>query len=219
MNRKLDSEKIVFIDFDGTIVHVWKRYYSVFCDALKTNDISYDDYRFAKQMFRADDDVAKHLGIKMTNDYYQKKRMMLEDRDYLKHDQLIISKKKLLDFCNKFDCRIITKRREKSNYYWELNKLGLGFLQRASIVLNPDEHISKYNYVTKIMGIRNCIIIGDSEEEAEFSMHKGNIVFIVESGLNSIKTFAHYRNILFTEDINEAFQIINNSQMNNYKDC
>ncbi|WP_302429818.1 hypothetical protein [Fusobacterium varium] len=54
------------IDFDGTIVDVWERYYRIFIEYFKV-DILKEDYKKLKKIFPYDIDLIEHLKLENSN--------------------------------------------------------------------------------------------------------------------------------------------------------
>ena len=198
---------MIFFDFDGTIVDVWKRYYNVFCDAAQVEGIiTIEKYVEFKRKFCDDSVVAKYLGIKLPNDYFRRKRILLENIEYLKHDTLLISKERIVDYFFTRECRVLTKRRSADNLRQQMVGLGLERLIKYTIVLNPDEGQSKREYINKCFSNQDIIIIGDSKEEWDVSQNKEAKVFFVETGLRDSKDVPLVSNVHVVKDINECLR-------------
>lgn len=74
---------MVYFDFDGTLADVWLRFYRIFTDASGIDGIAFEDYVRTKKQHPRDGDVAACFGAALPEDYWSKKRSMLEDPAYL----------------------------------------------------------------------------------------------------------------------------------------
>ena len=69
---------MVFLDFDGTIVNLWPRYYRAFCMASGAAGVTQAQYLAAKRRFPADGKLAEHLQVPLPDGYFSRKRGLLE---------------------------------------------------------------------------------------------------------------------------------------------
>lgn len=206
--------KKILIDFDGTIVDVWQRFYKVFVASSKTNKtIDFNKYKELKLKFEDDYLIAKYLGIELPADYKLQKRQLLEDMQYLSFDKLLISKDRLINFIISKNAVIFTKRRSIDNFYKELDMLGLSGISNRCMVLSPNKKISKYEYWTNHTG-ENVLIIGDSIEEYDFSKNNQNIIILVKTGLRNVDGFLTKDNVLIIENIEDGIDNIEESLCN-----
>ncbi len=203
-----------YFDFDGTIINLWERFYRVFIDINGFKNISFEDYKNAKLKYMKDGMVASSFGLLLCSDYFEKKKILLESSDYLFFDKLLVDKNRLLNFFSNNDCYIITKRREKENFYAELNNLGIGELNKKTIVINPDLKISKADYLEK-NGNKPFIIIGDSVEEYNVRLVDKAFVCLVNTGLNSFSDELSIGNCLVIDSLNCFFDEIKNGKFVN----
>ncbi len=200
---------MIIVDFDGTVVDIWKRYYRVFCEAMGVSSVDILDYKMAKLRFRRDENVAKELGLTMPHDYFRKKRHFLEERCFLKEDTLLIAREDLLVWFQNTNSILLTKRRSRSNLLFELDLLGLKGLKDQVTVLNPDAGISKKEWVANNLFLSKSThgyVIGDSEEDMLVGENPRIQPLFVKSGLQA------YRKVCAGEEeferIGEAFKYI-----------
>ena len=151
---------MILLDFDGTLVDLWDRYYSVFKDILGLTDLGIEEYKNAKQFYHKDSLVAEHFGKFLPADYFSKKAILLEETKYLSKDRLLIEASLLNQFL-KQDAILFTKRRNKTNFKWQLQELGI---EDKSIII---ESCSKKEWIKQNFPEENCIIVGDSMEDLE----------------------------------------------------
>lgn len=191
---------MIFIDFDGTIVDFWKRYHDVFFYNLD-NNITVKEYMIAKKLYKFDDVIAKFFNIKLANNYYEQKKILLEDINFLKSDSLLINVNQLLDFFKYNKVKILAYRRNEENFYKQLVFLGLSELRKNCIVLNPDIGLSKKVFIQTNYNNQYNTIIGDSVSELEVSDVCNTKVIIVNTGMLDIKDIQIKKNIDLYQDI------------------
>lgn len=174
---------MIYIDFDGTLVDLWSRYYEVFCHLSDADGLSLEDYRYVKRRYKKDENVAKVLGCSLKQDYFALKRQLLEEMDYLMLDKLYMPAEYLNNF-PKEKCMILTKRRNKENFEKQLELLGIDL--PYSVISSDD---SKIEWIRTNNVVPSGVIIGDSLMDLEVG--KLNITpYMVETGLNTKEDFA-----------------------------
>ena len=172
-----------YFDFDGTLADVWQRYYHVFCDASQITGMSLEEYIRVKKEFPRDSDVARIFGGTLPEDYFEKKRSMLEDPAYLAYDRLLLPREKICAFFREHTCRILTNRRNAAAFRGQLISLGLESLVDMAVVLNPDEKIKKVQYLQSVHPDEPFYLVGDAEAEAQVAVMDTAKVFLVRTGL------------------------------------
>ena len=136
---------MIIFDWDGTLIDLWPRYYAVFRDITGQSNISFQEYKCVKQKLLKDSLVAEHFMIKLPENYFELKKIMLEEKEYLLLDKLFFNQEELKILLNwkdvgkqnggydeensrnghREDCIILSKRRNIPNFYWQINNLGL----------------------------------------------------------------------------------------------
>lgn len=185
---------MIFFDFDGTLVDIWQRYYQVFCVAGGGSAPSYGAYVAAKRRLVRDDLVAAALGVSLPPTYYEEKRRLLEEAEYLALDALLLPSSVLTEFFGAFPCRILTARREPATFYAQLSGLGLASLAEKSVVLRPQDQITKKDFLAA-QGQGEKIVVGDAEAEYEAAVCSNTQVFLVRTGLRTPKDFTPRKNV------------------------
>lgn len=86
---------MIVLDFDGTIVDVWKRYHKIFCEGLvnRTLEPTLEDYRKLKRKLKRDGDIAKVIGSDLVPGYFEIKKIKLESKEYLELDSALLDEK------------------------------------------------------------------------------------------------------------------------------
>ena len=176
---------MVYFDFDGTLADVWLRFYRIFTDASGIDGIAFEDYVRTKKQYPRDGELATQFGAVLPEDYWSKKRLMLEDPAYLTLDRLLVPAEEICDFFHKFDCRILTNRRNSHAFRAQLTELGLETLIDKSIVLNPDEKVTKAQYLQQAHPDEQVVLVGDAEAESQAAQNGAVKVFLVRTGLRA----------------------------------
>lgn len=198
---------MIFIDFDGTIVEIWKRYYSVF--SLGTNcSINFEEYVYQKRTLKKDDLVANYFHCTLLPSYYYEKKVLLESTSFLVLDRIIGSCDKLLHSLNALEYRILTKRRSPANLHWQMRNLHLDSLIDKTIILNPDADITKKDYLRTHYSHGFHTIIGDSQAEWECSELNNVQSILVCSGLENPYLFALSKKMHIVNDIYNALDLL-----------
>lgn len=174
----------ILTDFDGTLVDLWPRYYSVFRDILRF-DLNFDDYKITKQRLIKDSCVAKFFHKSLPGDYFQRKTVLLEERKYLQLDRLLIEAEEINDILSG-DCIILTKRKNAENFFWQLSELGLKC--KSEVVKKG----SKRQWVER-SHISGGLIIGDSLADLEVAKLPNFVAWMVGYGFGTKEQFNSIR--------------------------
>lgn len=178
------------LDFDGTIVNLWPRYFKVFCDANDISSIQFEEYKKYKRQYEKDEIVAKKLNIQLSDTYFEKKKVLLEKLDYLKLDTLLIDKSRLINFLNCEDSIILTKRVLPENYYNELNMLDLKEIKYRSFIIS-NKQLSKSDWLQNNFKEKPVTIIGDGKEEYKCRLCSNTDVILINTGLLDSEKYIH----------------------------
>lgn len=174
---------MIYLDFDGTLVDLWPRYFAVFSDLLDLKDLSLDEYKKCKLKYKRDSYVAKCFGKTLSETYFEKKRVLLESREYLMLDSLFISASTLNNF-PKDEIMILTKRRDRSAFCWQLDQLDIDI---PFCVL--DDERTKVNWIKQFKSQERGIIIGDTIADLECGINDFVYPYMVGTGLGSKAEF------------------------------
>lgn len=196
----------VVLDFDGTIVDIYERYYRIFKEFYKI-DISKEQYIKLKKIYPNDKDLIKflELDIESFERYKKIKAEKLENEEYLKLDTLIISKKQLFEILQNREYIVLTIRKEKSRLYKQLKWLNLEEIEDRTIVLSPKNKFIKREYILenreKFSKYLTCI--GDSETDLEIGKIKNVKIYHVNSGLRDSENLKKEYNFISLKSIKE----------------
>lgn len=172
------------IDFDGTIVDVWERYYRVFCDIIQNSCIPKKQYIDLKRRYLRDEEVAEGLNVSLGDSYFEQKAALLEEKKYLDYDRLIVEIGDLLSFFERQKAIILTKRRQPDAFYSELLRLGLGTLHGKAYVLEPGG--SKAEWIEARYGGQAVTLVGDGQEEIQAKKCRNIKVVLVGTGFGGM---------------------------------
>ena len=56
---------MIYVDFDGTIVDVWKRYYQIFVTLTNSACLGFHEYVRAKRKMKNDGQIEKHFSLQL----------------------------------------------------------------------------------------------------------------------------------------------------------
>lgn len=175
---------MLFLDFDGTLIDLWPRFHAVFCELSDTSGLTLNEYKRVKRELARDEAVAEHLHVHLRSDYFQKKRILLESKRFLKLDRLFWNPSRLNTLLErKKNVLLLTKRRHPKNLEWELNRLGL----RMPAQIVSDQ--SKAEWIRLHYPAENSVIIGDSLSDLEVASLPMTAAVMVEYGLGTAEHF------------------------------
>lgn len=200
------DKKTVYVDFDGTVVDVWERYYGITQDYVSSlgSDvlIDFEKYKKLKRNRLKDHEIIKCLAevdIDI-NSYMSFKLEELEKRYRLKADIVIGNPLHAYQTLRTagYEVKLLTQRYNKENLIWEINYLRLQNAFDELIVVKPRKHENvKLKYLKERVG-KHDVIIGDSPAEMECGRILGITGIFVKSGLFS-------RDIVKQEQISETY--------------
>lgn len=178
------------LDFDGTIVDIWERYYSVFNDYWKIEELNKTLYIDLKKTHGKDDLIVKEFFEDIHEedllDYQRFKKICLEAEEYLRKDRLLVDISKLKSFFEKKEVIVLTVRRDKQMYFNMLENFGIGFLNSRSVVLFPSGiHVKKRWVNLNINCAEKITVVGDSETDASIGIGRKIDFCFVNTGLGN----------------------------------
>lgn len=183
----------IYIDFDGTIVDVYERYFGVlqsFINKTSPGQMHFNSFIKLKKSGLKDHEVANKLtGINDFNieKYVKYKTSHIESLNWLSKDKLIGNFEQFVSKCHDMDYNIslLTQRRNPTNLQIQLEKFNIHNLFKDIIVVTPkDGQNVKYEYLREIVHSKSgAIIIGDSNEEINAGNILGLRTFHVQTGL------------------------------------
>lgn len=190
------SKKTAYIDFDGTIVDVFQRYYGILNEFLEINSgvkLDFIKYKRLKRLGIKDHIIVEKLtnGLKIDIDKYMVfKREKLESFQWLIKDNLIGKTKDINNTLKDMGYKVvlITQRNNKDNLLKQLYHLNLKEEFDEIVVLKPVKGKNvKLDYIANKY-TSDDIIVGDSAVEMEVSEILNIKGYFVETGLFSSET-------------------------------
>lgn len=185
------NKKTAYIDFDGTIVNVFPRFYRIFKEYLSVKydvQLEYNSFCEKKRRGMYEHVYAKEVfGINVNVEEYVKfKRNRLEDQEYLKEDIIIGNPKSAYLSLKKagFFVQLLSQRRNSENLKWELEYLNLVECFDSIAVVYPIPDNAKLKYLRKIVTSED-VIIGDSTIDMDCAVVLDIEGWFVKSGLHS----------------------------------
>jgi phosphoglycolate phosphatase-like HAD superfamily hydrolase len=199
MNRKIN----IYLDFDGTIIDVFPRYYGILTEYIssKNNDqLDYFMYKELKRLGKKDHVIVRELLNNLEfdiNDYVNFKRENLEKFSWLRKDIIIGDPITAFNKLKRNGYRIIllTQRNNEITLFRQLNYLKIRDEFDEVVMLKPKYGLNvKAEYLKKFFR-PNDIIVGDSYVEIEVSKLLNIKGFFVDSGLFSSRALGINKNV------------------------
>ena len=161
-------------------------------------------YIEAKKRFRKDYLVASFFGVELDDNYFSRKREFLEKREYLSLDQLIVDKNVFNSFFQANNCYLLSKRANKQNLMWEIDRLGLNIKEEKVIVIGQEDNPSKIEFLEKESS-QDFVLFGDSMEELNASKIPNSKIVLVRTGLETFEAETP-NNCIVIDSLNEFFK-------------
>lgn len=197
---------IYIIDFDGTIVDVWERYFRILVDFYKVDFLTIENYKKLKMQNPNDRDLLKKLEIDHSMDeYFIFKHNALESEKYLKLDKLIVNLDVFNEFCIYNNVKILSIRNDIVKLKNQIVNLGLKIDLENIIGLAPQGIETKKRYIEENFNGRTIKIVGDSEFDMVVGQLKNVETIFVRSGLRA-EIFGNFKIIKTYNDINSFLQ-------------
>ena len=202
----------IFIDFDGTIVDVWQRYFAIFKNYFSLTDSFFSEYQKLKHLWPNDKELVNHLfhlNEAEIDSYFHFKQDRLESMEYLRLDTLLAEPDSLKDFFKKTDAKVLTIRKNQTAFFEQLDFMKIGFLKELAIVLEPQGKDTKYNWFSKSVKNEPFILIGDSEIDLKAGTLANGTAVFVKTGLRDHKSLPNdLKHFRVFENIRECFAFI-----------
>lgn len=207
----LAFRKKIFFDLDGTLLDISEKYYTVYSDFLKENNItplSKKEYWEKKREKNTDEEfVGKELAKNFKKFFLEK----VEEEKYLEHDKLILGTLETLEELSKtHDIFIVTLRRKKKNLYRELESFGL---DKFKLIHGLPATTTGHNFEKKITLLEKYVvdgdtIVGDSSAEVKAGKALRLKTVGVLSGLSSRKVLETLAPDAIVEDVKSAAKLL-----------
>lgn len=196
----------IYIDFDGTIVDVYERYFGVlqsFINKTSPGQMHFNLFIKLKRSGLKDHEIANKLtGINDFNieKYVKYKTSHIESLNWLSKDKLIGNFEQFISKCHdmNYSVSLLTQRRNPINLYIQLEKLNIyHFFDNIHVVTPKAGRNVKYELLKENIQFNSpTIIIGDSNEEIKAGNILGLRTFHVRTGLHDSKWISNPTTIL-----------------------
>lgn len=203
---------MMVLDFDGTLIDVWKRYYKIFCEGLENRSLMFplEEYKLLKRKFKRDEDIARFVGTSLLPGYFESKKAKLENMEYLALDKSLLTavSSKIIG-ANQSDFVILSARRRPDILLWEVDRLGIPIPLNQVYAVNPDDKDSKTRWFIEHKDAIEYII-GDSKVELHAFPGLDVKRVFVDTGLfcfNDISTFKGL-DIKYSKSVNDILRDI-----------
>ena len=200
--KNIIHTETIYIDFDGTIVDVYERYFGIlqsYINRSSSKKMHFNSFiKLKKSGLKDHEIVSKLLGIEDFNieNYMKFKLNHIESLNWLSTDKLIGNFEQFVSKCHGMDYKIslLTQRRNQTNLHIQLEKLNIYNLFDTIIVVNPkDGQNVKYEFLReKAHSKSGAIVIGDSNEEIKAGNILGLRTFHVQTGLHDSSGISDY---------------------------
>ena len=214
---------MIVLDFDGTLVDVWRRYHIVFCDGLEDSSSAptLDEFKALKRQLVRDGTIAQSISIRLASDYFRTKKRKLESEDYLALDtSLLTEESSSIIRNNQLDFVILSARRSRELLLWEIDRLGIPILPRQVFVVDSDYKDSKARW---LIGHKELVgyIVGDSKAELHGAPEVVARRIFVDTGLFSFVDIEtdNGLDIQYCSSINDFLKSIVVSYENDMHSC
>lgn len=196
----------IYIDFDGTIVDVYERYFGVlqsFINKTSPGQMHFNSFIKLKRSGLKDHEIANKLTV--INDfniekYVKYKTSHIESLNWLSKDKLIGNFEQFISKCHdmNYSVSLLTQRRNPINLYIQLEKLNIyHFFDNIHVVTPKVGRNVKYELLKENIQFNSpTIIIGDSNEEIKAGNILGLRTFYVRTGLHDSKWISNPTTIL-----------------------
>ncbi len=177
----------VFLDLDGPVLDVSRRYYKVFSDISKQKNIKQKEFWKYKREKKSWNYIFNKVKIKLDEDKFLKVWLKnIEKRNYLKLDKIQFRAKGVLHQLLKNNTLyLISLRQSKSNLLWELKHLKLDRYFDKIIYCKHSKNLGgleKARLIKKNLSKKEkAIIAGDTE----IDIRAAKLAKIKSIGINS----------------------------------
>lgn len=157
----------IWFDFDGTIVDVKKRFYSVhqaLCMYLNINPLTESEYWNARCNRVSTMDILRKINAEhIYDEYIAGRNELIESTKFLKMDTLRSGVVEALNQIKlRYKCKLLTGRKDKKNLDWQLKYLQIvGFFDEVFIVSPYGNWEEKYKILCNYSSPAD-IMVGDT---------------------------------------------------------
>ena len=210
--------RIIFFDFDGTLIDTSERHYRVYKDILVffgiQNSISKEEFWNQKRKGRKTVELLPETSFKEYRQKFMEEWLKrIEDSNYLRYDRLIRTALDILSkLKDKDDLILVTLRSNKENLLWELNNFGLTSYFKEILVDSPVGLKNKISlikdYTKRCSKKDNFIIIGDTETDISTGKDLRMLTIAVTYGIRSKGFLKKLKPDFYLDNLSELLDIL-----------
>lgn len=199
----------IAFDFDGTLISIAKRDFSVYSSILKKFNLKILDFKTYWALRKEREPI---LNILMINNnlennflsiYISEREKIIESSEYLELDKLFNYTLKTLNLVqSKYDCYLVTSRFRKEESLKQINKLNLSKYFREIIITNQNK-LEAYSQIKDLI-----MIVGDTENDIIPAKKLGIKSFAVSSGIRSLKFLKKLEPTYLSDSIEVIIDVI-----------
>lgn len=212
------SNCVIFLDLDGTLLNTFERHYTLYKDILtklnvKNTALSSEDFWNKK---KEGIPTAQLLSDNLTT--HQKETFQslwleeIEKKEYLELDFLFKDSLHVLPYLkSKSQLVLTTLRHNKSNLRWQIKKVKIDTFFKDVLIGSPQkvhikEHLAR-KYISKFH-LRAEYIIGDTEVEIQTGKALGIETIALATGLRSKTFLESHKPDFLIDNLNQLKSII-----------
>jgi phosphoglycolate phosphatase len=218
------TERIIFLDLDGTLIDTSERHYQVYCKLTDILDLK-DSLEKAEFWKLKRDRISTVEILAETDPEVLEKFSKLwidniEKRNNLVYDKLFSETEYLLSELREERLVLLTMRQNITNLMWELKKLNLYGCFESVLSCSPLSNKDKkkplieFMHEKKVFLDKNSIIVGDSEIDIQTGKMLNLTTVAVSQGIRSGKLLSSMNPDYCIETIIEVIDVIKRLNLN-----
>lgn len=202
---------VIFVDLDGTLLDISRRYYEIhqdLCREFGLSPLPFHKYWALKRKGSQWVDFPEVSSPRLQRQYWEKRLSLLEERKYLAYDRLVRgAKEAVIAWRESHSVILVTLRRNLTNLHWQLNRLGLEAAFHA--ILASEEGAGDTDKKVKLIRegatdrTMEAIIVGDSEADIQTAKSLGIASYAVSNGIRSASFLRSLHPTLVAKDVTQ----------------
>lgn len=205
----LDKRQAIAFDFDGTLISIEKRDYTVYCQILRKYNLKILDFETYWSLRREKEPIINILKInnQFENDFldvFIKERIkLIESKELLALDTLFSYSINILQKvqCN-YNCYLVTSRNMKKETIEQIEQLDLN-KYFSKVIITEQNKLEGYRQVPNLI-----LIVGDTENDIIPANILGIKSFAVTSGIRSSKFLTNLSPTYLSDTLFDILKII-----------
>ena len=183
MTSILSNSRIVYLDFDGTLVDVRERLYRLFIFLTDTRKLSFETYWKLKKTGLIQRDMLKRAGYTGDAEEFSKKWLeQVEQTQWLQYDRKFDYTEYLIRALQQeYQCVLWTNRQSRERLLWELERMELSDCFEQILV--TEQKRSKSDLIASASTNPKNLVIGDTHEDELAAKENGCIYMDISDAL------------------------------------